>query len=323
MRAVHATKFGGPDVLVLGKMAEPSAGPGEVVIDVGFASVLFIDTQIRSGRARDWFPTTPPYVPGSGVAGEVIAAGEGVDPDWLGRRVVAGTAGSGGYSERTLAAVDGLVAVPEGLGMAEAAALLHDGRTAVGLIEQARLREKDWVLVLGAGGGLGCLLVQLAHGDSARVVGAARGQHKLALARELGADDVVDYSQAGWAGLVVSITGGAGPDVVFDGVGGEIGHAAFDVTARGGQFSAHGAPSGDFASIDREEAERREISVRGIEHVQFGPEDAKRLTARAMSEAAAGRIRPVIGQTFPLERAADAHRAIEARDAIGKTLLEI
>ena len=94
-------------------------------------------------------------------------------------------------------------------------------------------------------------------------------------------------------------------------------------TALGGRFSAHGAPSGGFAQIDRQEAERRDITVRGIEHVQFAPLDAKALTERAMSKAVAKQIRPIIGQTFPLKRAADAHRAIEARDVIGKTLLVI
>jgi NADPH2:quinone reductase len=324
MRVIQATKFGGPEVLVPGEVAEPAAGPGQVVVDVWLAPVLFLDTQIRSGRARDWFPAvTPPYVPGAGVAGEVTAAGEGVDPGWVGRRVVADTAGGGGYLERAVAAVTSVISVPEGLGMAEAAALLHDGRTAAGLIEQASLRAEDWVLVLGAGGGLGSLLVQLAHGAGARVIGAARGKQKLDLARDLGAAATVDYSQSGWPERVLAATGGTGPGMVFDGVGGQIGRAAFEVTAQGGQFSAHGTPGGGFASIDRQEAERRHISVRGIEQVQFAPPDARRLAGRAMSEAAAGRIRPIIGQTFPLERAADAHRAIEARDVIGKTLLEI
>ncbi len=323
MRVVQATRFGGPEVLVPSEAPEPVAGPGQVVVEVSVAPVLFLDTQIRSGLARAWFPVTTPYVPGRGVAGEVSSVGAGVDPDWVGRRVVADTAEGGGYLERAVVAAEGLIAVPEGLGTAEAAALLHDGRTAVSLIDQAHLRADERVLVLGAGGGLGSLLVQLAHLAGARVIGAARGKQKLDLAQQLGADAVVDYSQSGWPEQVLADTGGAGPDMVFDGVGGEIGRTAFEVTARGGQISAHGTPGGGFASIDPQEAGRRDITVRGIEHVQFAPEDARRLTERAMSEAAAGRIRPTIGQTFPLEQAADAHCAIEARDVIGKTLLVI
>jgi NADPH2:quinone reductase len=323
VRVIEVMEFGGPEVLMPADAAEPVAGSGQVVVDVSVAPVLFLDTQIRSGSARDWFPTAPPYVPGAGVAGEVSCVGEGVDADWVGRRVVASAVDGGGYSERVVVEVGDLIAVPEGLGIAEAAALLHDGRTAVSLIDQAVLRSQDWVLVLGAGGGLGSLLVHLAHGAGARVIGVARGKHKLELAQELGADVVLDYSQSSWPERVLAVTNGAGADVVLDGVGGKIGEAAFEVTARGGRFSAHGAPSGGFAQIDTTAAEEREITVRGIEHVQFAPADAKRLTERAMSMAVAKQLRPIIGQTFPLERAAEAHAAIESRDVIGKTLLVI
>jgi NADPH:quinone reductase len=137
----------------------------------------------------------------------------------------------------------------------------------------------------------------------------------------VGADAVVDYSEPDWADQVVEATGGNGPDVVFDGAGGQIGRAAFEITARGGQFSRHGAPSGGFTEIDPQEADQREVTVRGIEAVQLAPAEFQPLLGRALSEAAAGRIRPVIGQTFPLDRAADAHAAIEARRVIGKTLL--
>ena len=324
MRAVQAIEFGPPGVLVPSELPEPhAAGPGQVVVGVKFAPVLFLDTQIRAGWGRDWFPVTPPYTPGAGVAGEITSVGQGVDPEWLGRRVVADTPEGGGYLERAAAGVGRVVAIPEALGTAEAAALMHDGRTAMGLVEVAAVRPEEWVLVLGAGGGLGILLVQLARGAGARVIGAARGKRKLDLARELGASVVVDYSQPGWPQEVRAAAGGTGLDVVFDGVGGEIGQSAFQITARGARFSAHGAPSGRFAPIHRQEAERRTITVRGIEQVQFAPADARRLTGRALSEAAAARIRPVIGQRYPLERAADAHRAVEARDVIGKTLLEI
>jgi NADPH2:quinone reductase len=322
MRAIQASEFGPPDVLVPRELPEPAAGPGQVVVAVTFAPVLFLDTQIRAGWGRDWFPVTPPYTPGAGAAGEIIAVGPGVDPDWAGRRVVADTP-DGGYLERAAVGVDRVVALPEALGTAEAAALLHDGRTAMGLAEVADIQPEEWVLVLGAGGGLGILLVQLAHGAGARVIGTARGQRKVDLARDLGASVVVDYTHPDWPQQVLAATGGTGPDVVFDGVGGEIGQAAFEITARGGRFSAHGAPSGAFAPIDRQEAGRRSITVRGIEQAQFAPAEARRLTERALLEAAAARIRPIIGQRYPLACAADAHRAVEARDVIGKTLLEI
>ncbi len=247
MRVVQAMAFGGPEVLVSSEAPDPVAGPGQVVVGVSVAPVLFVDTQIRRGWGGEWFTVKPPYVPGFGVAGQVISVGQGVDPAWVGRHVVTNTHDGGGYAERAVAPAEGLIPMPDGLGLREAAALLHDGTTALGLVEGARIRRGEWVLVVAAAGGLGILLVQLAHAAGARVVGAARGKRKLDLARELGADAVVDYSEPGWPERVREATGGSGPDVVFDGVGGEIGRAAFEVAARGGRFSAHGAPSGAFA----------------------------------------------------------------------------
>jgi NADPH2:quinone reductase len=324
MRVMEATRFGGPEVLVPGEAPDPVAGPGEAVVAVSVADVLFVDTQIRSGFGAGYFDVKPPYVPGNGVAGEVISVGEGVDPGWAGRRVITHTGergGQGGYAEKAVARADRLIPVPDSLGLREAAALLHDGPTALGLAERAQLQPGDWVLVLAAGGGMGLLLLQLAHAAGARVIAAARGQRKLDLALQLGADAVADYSEPGWTERVAEATGGAGPDVVFDGVGGQIGRSAFEITASGGQFSAHGAPSGAFTEVDPQQANQRGITVRGIEQVQFAPADLKRLAGRVLSEAAAGLIRPVIGQTFPLEQAAAAHAAIEARSVIGKTLL--
>lgn len=322
MRTVQVTAFGGPEVLVAGQAPEPVAGAGQVVIGVSVADVLFLDAQLRSGWGAEYFGMSPPYVPGGGVGGRVLSVGEGVDPGWIGRQVVTMTDG-GGYAERAVASAERLVPVPDGLGVREAAALLQIGPAALSLVEGAGIKPGERVLVTAAAGGLGSLLVQLAHAAGAHVVAAARGGRKLDLARELGAGTVVDYSEPGWPERVREATGGEGADVVFDGVGGQIGQAAFEVTARGGRFFAYGVPSGEFAQVDPAEAERRGVSVRGIEQVQFAPEDARRLAERVLAEAVAGRIRPVIGQTFPLERAADAHTAIEARDAIGKTLLLI
>ncbi len=324
MRVVEVTRFGGPEVLVATQAADPVAGPGQVVVDVSVADTLFVETQIRRGLGGRSFTVQPPYVPGGGVAGQVLSVGAGVDPAWVGRQVVATTGGGGGYAERAVAPVEGLIPLPDGLGPREGAALLHDGTTALGLASKTGIHAGEWVLITAAGGGLGLLLVQLAHAAGARVVGAARGKPKLDLIQELGADVVVDYSEGSWPQRVLEATGGTGPDVVFDGAGGQIGLAAFEITARGGRFSAHGAASGGFTAIDQREAERRGVTVRGIEQVRFGPEDAERLAERAkraLAEAAPGRIRPIIGQTFPLERAADAHAAIESRDVLGKTLL--
>jgi NADPH2:quinone reductase len=322
VRAVEAVAYGGPEVLeVRRQLPAPVAVAGEVVIDVAVAPVLFLDTQIWAGLGRDWFPTRPPYVPGRGVAGTVGSVGTGIEPAWAGRRVVADTP-AGGYLEQAVVPAGRLIPVPDGVDLADAAALLHDGRTALALVEATAPRAGEWVLVTGEAGGLGILLVQLAHQAGARVIGAARGEKKLALVTESGADAVVDYSQPDWAGQAARITGGAGPSLVLDGVGGDIGRAAFDVTAHGGRFSAHGTPGGGFAPVNRGGAAERGIEVLGIDRVQLEPAEVTRLTSLALSEAASGRMRPVVGQAFSLERAADAHQAIESRAVLGKTLLE-
>ncbi|MET9242472.1 zinc-binding dehydrogenase [Nonomuraea sp. NPDC003709] len=321
MRVVRVTGFGGPEVLVPGEAPDPVAGPGQVVVEVAVAGVTFVETQIRRGTDQWHARPELPYVPGGLVAGRVSSAGEGVDPAWVGRRVIAGTGETGGFAERAVATAEDLFPVPDGLELPEAVALHSDGSTAQGLIEGAKVRPGEWVLVEAAAGGVGSLLVQLARTAGARVVGAARGSRKLDLIRELGAEAAVDYSEPGWTGRVLEATGGAGPDVVFDGVGGEIGRAAFEVTAPGGRFSVHGASSGEVTVVDP--ARREDVDVIGIEQLfDFGP-NVVRWAEQMMAQAAAGLVRPVIGQTFPLERAADAHAAIEHRTALGKTLLLI
>jgi NADPH:quinone reductase len=320
MRAVWVTRFGGPEVLVVGEAPDPVAAAGEVVIDVAVADVLSLDAQLRRGWGREYFDTKPPYVPGSGVSGQVIATGQDVDTDWMGRNVVAVVPG-GGYAERVAAPAEGLAQVPDGLGMRAAAALVQTGPAALRLLEAAHLQAGEWVLIMPAGGGLASLLVQLAQGAGARVIAAAGGERKLRLARELGAEVVVDYAAEGWPKQLRDAAGGAGPAVVFDGVGGRVGLAAFDAAADGGRFFAYGVAAGGFAEINPAQAARRGITVTGIEQVQFTPAQIRRLAGQVLAEAASGRIRPVIGQTFPLEAAASAHVAVEARNVVGRTLL--
>ncbi|MCJ1680319.1 zinc-binding dehydrogenase [Streptomyces sp. APSN-46.1] len=315
MRAIRVDGFGGPEVLVEVEAADPVPEAGEVVIRAEAVDTIYVETQIRGGWGEA-FGFIPPFVPGGAAAGTVVAVGEGVDPGWLGRRVVAGPGTKGTYAELVRVPRALLVPVPEGLGVREAAALAHDGVTGTGIAEGVAIKPGERVLILGAAGGMGTLLVQLAVAAGAVVVGAARGERKLALVRELGADAVVDYSEPGWTERV-----GGPVDVLLDGVGSDLGLAGFGLVRDGGRVSAHGAPSGGFADLDPAEAARRGISVRGIADVQFPPEEIVRLAGSAFAEAAAGRLRPVIARTFPLAEAAEAHRAIEARLIPGKALL--
>src|SRR5882757_4767523 len=155
MKVIEVSEFGGPDVLKLIELPDPPVGPGQALVEVAVVSTLFIDTQIRAGAATAWFPTRPPFVPGVGFGGTVAAVGPGVDPGWVGRQVVADTgAEAGGYAERAVVEVAGLVPIPDGLGLPAAAALLHDGRTALRLADTAELLPGRRVLVTAAAGGL-------------------------------------------------------------------------------------------------------------------------------------------------------------------------
>ncbi|MFI6482081.1 zinc-binding dehydrogenase [Nonomuraea sp. NPDC050663] len=288
MRAVQVTRFGGPEVLDVSDVPEPVPGPGQKLIDVTVADVLSLDAQLRSGWGREWFGQAPPYIPGTGVAG----LHEGLP-------VVAMV--DGGYADRAVAAV--VIPVPEALEPVQAAALLQAGPAALALVEAAALTEGDRVLITAAAGGLGTLLVQLAAASGAHVVAVAGGDGKRALALDLGAARALGYADE-----LPEV------DVVFDGVGGAVGEAAFARTRR--RFFAYGVASGSPAPVQGDR-------VTGMEQVQFSPERHAELTSRVLALAARGGLRPVIGLTEPLHRAAAAHEAIESRSVLGKTLLVI
>jgi NADPH2:quinone reductase len=215
---------------------------------------------------------------------------------------------------------------PDEMELKDAVAVLADGRTAIALISQAQLRAGEIVLIEAAAGGVGSLLVQLAKAAGARVVAVAGGERKVTLARELGADVAIDYSKESWTSEVenalTSATSANGThplDVVFDGVGGAIGRAAFDLLERGGRHCAFGMASGAFAAIDERDGTARGVKV--LRGTRLDPPEMRRLTRSALEEVATGRLHPVVGQTFPLADAAQAHRAIETRSTVGKTLL--
>jgi NADPH2:quinone reductase len=320
MRVGLVTRFGGPEVLVTSEVPDPVPGPGEVVIAVTAADVLWVETAIRRGQGGPHFDVIPPYVPGGAVAGRVATVGAGVEPGWTGRPVVTDVPG-GGYAERVVAAAADLTPIPDGLDPRVAAALMHDGVTALALFEITRIAGGEAVLVVGASGGLGILSVQLGLARGARVVATGRDERKLARIRELGPHAVIDSESPDWVQRARAAVGGTGADVVLDNIGGPVGRAAFALVAPGGRFSAHGTPSGAFTPVDEAEAARRGVTVSGIADVQLEDAERKRLVKQALVEAAAGRLRPVIGQTFPLSRAAAAHAAIEERTVFGKTLL--
>ncbi|MFI7247584.1 zinc-binding dehydrogenase [Micromonospora chalcea] len=317
MRAVWLREFGGPEVLVPGTAPDPAPGPGQVLVDVAHANITFVETMFRATGFGP-FGAELPLIPGNGVGGTITELGPGVDPALAGRVVVTATGGAGGYAERVVVDRSAPVPVPPGLAPDAAVALMADGRTALMLARAAGLRRGDRVLVEAAAGGVGSLLTQLAAASGATVVAAAGGPAKVARLRAAGVDVAVDYRQPGWADRVRDAVGAV--DVVFDGVGGPLAREAFDLLDPGGRMLSYGLASGAWADIPAESATARGVTLLSP---RPGPDELRALTEAALAEGAAGRLRPVIGQRFPLERAADAHAAIEARQTVGKTLLDV
>jgi len=307
VRAVWVREFGGPEVLRVEDTPDPVAGPGQVLVEVGHANITFVETQVRAGKAP--WPVVLPMILGGGVGGTVVRAS---DIGLIGARVVTSTGGRGGYAERVAVDVAELMPVPEDVPLDHAVALLADGRTAVLIVDAVGLKAGDRVLVEAAAGSVGTLLVQLAKAAGAVVVAAAGGPRKTTLVT--GADVVVDYLEADWADQVRAAVGAV--DVVLDGVGGALARTAFTLLDRDGRMISFGLASGEWAGISPEAAaERSATLIAGPPRPS--PEDARAATLRAFAS-----VTPLIGQRFPLERAADAHALIEARGAVGKTLLE-
>jgi NADPH2:quinone reductase len=315
MRAITVTEFGDPGRLQLTEMADPRPAEGECLIATEACDVLFLDTVLRSGAAPEGMEPDLPWIPGTGVAGRVLAVGPDVEPTWQGARVVAQTGRA--YAELVRAPIAALVRIPDDVGADVAAAVLHDGQTAMALFDRLPVGADDAVLVLGASGGLGLLCVQLARERARRVVAVARDARKLERIRALRPDAVIDSEPGDWVAAARDMLGGTA-DVVLDNVGSDFGAAAASLLADGGRFSAHGTPSGAFAQIKTDVPGAR---VTGIDLVQLDPDARQRYTSAALVAVSDGELAPIIGQTFPLEQAAAAHAAIEARTVFGKTLL--
>ena len=310
MKQVVVRDFGAPQELQIVEAPDPEAGPDEVIVDIKAAHVLWVETAVRGGLGKDWFPLSPPYTPGTGVAG--------VERD-TGRRVVAHTGGGGGYAEQVAVPRNQVVELPPNVGFEDAAALVHDATTALALFEALEIAPKDSVLVVGASGGLGLVCLQLACLQAKEVLALARDAAKIARVEALGFR-VIDTERDDWADEVrADLPHGA--DVVLDNVGGALGRSAVPLLADRGRWSAHGTPGGSFTSIDEEQLSRRGQRLIGLTAAQFPLERRMRLIARGMELAAHGDLRMVVGQTFELDRAADAHRAIEDRAVFGATVL--
>jgi NADPH2:quinone reductase len=321
VRAVIVTEFGDPDRLQLTETADPRPEPGQCLIAIEVCDVLFLETMLRRGLGPRAMRPKLPWIPGNGVTGRVVAVGDDVPKEWVGRLVGTHTGTRGGYAELAAVAVNQAVPVPDGVDLRTAAALLHDGPTALKLAQVTGLSRDDAVLVLGASGGLGLTLVQLARARAGRVVAVARDAAKRERIMTLGPDAVIDPEDPEWVQRAGEALGPGGATVILDNIGTALGPDAFPLLAERGRFSAHATHGGEFTTLDPAQVRERRATVTGIEQVQLPGDELATLTGQSFAAAANGGLRPLIGQAFPLGQAAAAHRAIESRRVFGKTLL--
>lgn len=323
--AVRQYAFGGPDELRVEDVPDPHPVEDQVRIRVESAGVHLIDTMIRRGVATGPYPLPElPMIPGREVAGVIDEVGGGVDERLIGRRAVAdlGAAG-GGYAELALVPAESLHVFPQGLDADQAVAMVGTGRTAMAILEVASPTPDDVAVVTAAAGGIGSLLVQALRETGATVVGAAGGERKASLALKLGASGSIDYSRPGWSETVRAALVGHPATLVLDGVGGEIGRAAFELLRPSGHLVLFGAASGAPTPLSASDLLGRGLTATGAIGARIAqrPEGLRPLEERALEAAIEGRLTPVVGQWFGLADAAAAHEAIQSRATTGKTVL--
>ncbi|KDE99611.1 NADPH:quinone oxidoreductase [Mycolicibacterium aromaticivorans JS19b1 = JCM 16368] len=323
MRAVVCREYGTPEDLIIDELPDPTPGPGQVVVKVHAAAVNYPDVLLIAGKYQIKVP--PPFSPGSELAGEVLTVGDGVDfrP---GDRVSA-TTFVGGFAEQALVDARGLTRVPDGVDYADAAAFGVTNRTAYYTLRTvAPAQPGDWVVVLGAGGGVGLAAVDIAVLMGAKVVAAASGAEKLEVCRRRGATEVIDYDREDLKSRLKEITGEAGTRVVLDPVGGHYSEPALRSLGRGGKFVTLGYAAGEIPRIPLNLVMLKGITVQGMEIRTFAtdyPDDIARNDAELAQLFAEGKLRPYLGARFPLEQAATALRYVADRKAIGKVVIDV
>lgn len=321
MRAIRLYEFGPAGNLRYETVDDPVPGPGQVRVAVAAAGVHVVDTSIREGDAPPGQSPALPVTLGRDAAGTVDALGAGVDPVWLGRRVVVYLgAANGGYAELVVADVEALHHLPEGVTFEAAVAMIGTGRTTLAVLEVAAIGPTDTVLITSAAGGMGALAVQAAKRAGATVIGAAGGPDKVATVRDLGADLGVDYLRPAWKDEVEAALGERPATVTLDGVGGEIGRAALELLGTGGRLVLFGWSSGEPTPLSTDDLFGRGISATAAIGARIfnRPGGIRDLETKALT--AATTLVPLV-QTFPLAEAATAHTAIRARETTGKVVL--
>ena len=320
MKAIRVRELGGPDVLRMEEVPDPAPGPGEAVVELEATGLNFIEVYFRKGL----YKTSLPYTPGSEGAGTVIAVGDGVDDIRIGDRV-ASQSFSGSYAQRAVARADSLVALPDGVATRDGAAAMLQGMTAHYLATSVfNLSRGDRCLIHAAAGGVGLLLCQIARNAGAHVIGTVSTEEKAALAREAGADDVILYTQEDFVEAVRRITHGAGVAVVYDSVGATTFLKSMDCLRRRGMLALFGQSSGPVAPFDPSVLNQKGslfLTRPTLGHYVATREELRWRATEVLHWIRDGAVKVRIDREVPLEHAAEAHRALEARETTGKVLL--
>lgn len=319
MQAIVMTETGGPDVLVAREVAEPRPGDGQVVVRVEVVPVLYPETRVRAGAFP--FPAPLPEVFGFQAAGTVVDIGAGVDREMLGARVVASTSGFGAYAELVVTDVDSVTAIPDQLTTENAAAMQMSGSVALALMQTAAVSTGETVLIEAAATGIGGCLTQLCAAAGARVIATAGGQQKARLARDNGAHEVLDHTAPDWADQLGELLAGGTVDVVFDSLGGDSLTPLLDsITPLRGRILSYGWLDGAPSQLGVSELILRGLTLTGCAGAAWLDTVAGQRQA-ALTATAQGLLVPLIASVLPLARAADAHRMLENRVALGTILL--
>ncbi|QZD96103.1 NADPH:quinone oxidoreductase family protein [Qipengyuania gelatinilytica] len=329
MKAVLSKETGGPETLVVEDIDAPTPGKGEVLIDVAACAINFPDTLI----IRDMYQFKPPrpFAPGGEISGTIEALGEGVEGFAVGDKVICGV-GNGGLQEKVAVAAARLFKVPDGIDLVQASALLMTyGTTIHGLKDRGDIKEGETVLVLGAAGGVGLSAVELAKAYGCRVVAAVSTEEKGEVARKAGADEVVIYPRAPFdkdqskalAQAFKDAVGPNGADIVYDIVGGDYSEPALRSIAWEGRFLVIGFPAG-IAKMPLNLTLLKSCDIRGVFWGAFTAREPERNNANIAELFdlwKAGKINPLVSETYPIERAHEAIAKLENRGAIGKLVV--
>ena len=322
MKAILCLSYGLPKTLVLADAPTPKPEPGSVVINVRACGVNFPDVLIIQNKYQMKPPL--PFSPGGEVSGEIAAVGEKVKHLKVGDRVMA-LCGFGGFAEQVSVNSKFVIPIPPSMGFIDASCSLYTyGTSYHALKDRANLKAGETLLVLGAAGGVGLAAVELAKIMGATVIAAASSPEKLAVCKSKGADFLIDYSKEDLRIRVKEIAGDKGVDVVYDAVGGKMAEAALRSMAWKGRYLLVGFAAGDIPQFPANLPLLKGCSIVGVFWGAFTknePERNRENNWELMAMYAAGKIKPHIHATYPLERAADALNEVLSKRVSGKVVL--